>query len=266
MIARKLQVREVHVWIARLNSAERVTHGDLLGEEERERAMRLLHEADRRRYIAAHAFLRQVLSSYVGASPGVLEFRRTPDGKPELVRRGTRRTVSFSLSHARRTVAVGVARHLPVGVDVEDIDPELDVEATASVALSDAERLALAEIDLSVRRRSFYSAWVRKEAVLKATGRGLHEPPAGVEVPIRDAGDGFDGILLSCRSGTGPEGRWGIREIDLGADAVGAVAAPLLDWTLRCFDCRALDADATVSGPERVASGAPASNLAHVSC
>lgn len=263
-----LPEREVHLWAGPLDAAQAAAHEEVIDHAERARASAFRLAADRERYVAAHGLLRRLLASYLPEAPQALRFCRGAQGKPELANDGGPRPISFNLSHTRRWVAVALARAMPVGVDVEQVDPALDVGGMAPVVLSRAEQAALAGVSPARRQRSFFVAWVCKEAVLKASGRGLAAGFGGVEVPADVLLAGGDGESASCVVSAGGEtrlgDRWLVRGFSLAGDCVGAVAAPGADWTLRSFafagadgitgpEARPLPADAAVEGAPSVA-------------
>ncbi|MEU8616910.1 4'-phosphopantetheinyl transferase superfamily protein [Streptomyces sp. NPDC048623] len=182
----------------------------------------LTGERVRAQYVTAHALLRTVLGEVLGREPASLSFAKGPHGKPYL----DDAALEFSLSHSGELVAVALSPDAPVGVDVERV-PEASGELPLPV-LSPAERAAYDEVPEPERAAAFTTYWVRKEAVLKATGEGLRVDPARLTVaaPGRPAAllgwDGRDGV----RNGVQPHPP--VRLYDLGLDAVdgyrGAVA------------------------------------------
>ncbi|WP_157996178.1 4'-phosphopantetheinyl transferase superfamily protein [Kribbella sp. VKM Ac-2569] len=96
------------------------------------------------------------------------------------------------MTHSGELVGVAVADR-PVGLDVEKVDPGMDVDAVARVALTDAEMRELSGYDGIAKARAFTTYWTRKEAVVKATGEGLRGDlratvPEGVQVQDLDVG------------------------------------------------------------------------------
>ncbi len=231
----RLGEREVHVWTAKLDSIPEPADVGILGERERERASRLRDPADRHRYVAAHAMLRRLLGEYLGASPEALQFDLGADGKPELDRGSGSPTLSFNLSHSDCWAAVALAKSLPVGVDVEDIRLVPAVDDVARLVLSRTEQAVLERMEGASRRRSFLTAWVCKEAVLKAIGRGLGDGAREVEVPgnVLEAGADAAATRFDFLADRGLG--WRVRSLDLPGACVGAVAAPDLGWSLRCL-------------------------------
>ncbi|WMX45020.1 4'-phosphopantetheinyl transferase superfamily protein [Streptomyces roseicoloratus] len=152
----------------------------LLDDAERRVYASFLREPDAALYVTAHALLRLVVGEALGRDPADLVFAAGPHGKPYL----ENARVEFSLSHAGERVAVAVTSDTPVGVDVERV-PRAGAELPLHV-LSPAERAAYDLLPAAGRAGAFTSYWVRKEAVLKATGEGLRVDPARLTVSAAD--------------------------------------------------------------------------------
>lgn len=162
-------------------------HDALLASTDLERRARLALEADRRRLTAAAAVARSVLGARAGTAPAALRIDRTcprcgaPHGRPVLP---DVPDLHFSVAHAGDWAVVAVLRGAPVGVDVEESGrvPAAGLEQLADVALAPEERAELWRLPQAARPSAFITYWVRKEAVVKATGDGLAVPPAEVVV------------------------------------------------------------------------------------
>lgn len=149
----------------------------LLDDHERERLDRFGRAADRARYLAAHALARVVLGELVDVDPSRVEFDRTcrcgaQHGKP-VVRAPRGALPGFSLTHAGEVVGVAVWPAGPVGLDVEHCRPMTDLAAMARHVASPAEAP-------HTTPGAFFTAWTRKEALLKAIGTGLSAPMAAI--------------------------------------------------------------------------------------
>jgi 4'-phosphopantetheinyl transferase len=159
----------------------------LLDEVERARLERLRNAGDRDRFVAAHALLRIMVGRRLGCSPErvVLDFTcprcGEAHGPPRLVDRARQHGLHLSLAHAGRRVLVAVSTAGPVGVDV-DVEAAAAFSGFDAVALAATERSMIARLPESGRGAARVTAWVRKEAVLKATGDGLNVPPGDVAV------------------------------------------------------------------------------------
>jgi 4'-phosphopantetheinyl transferase len=169
--------RVCEVWWARLSDVG--PHLDrLLSDADLERRSRLAYADDRRRLTGGGALARIVLGRLVGTDPRELQVDRTcpqcggPHGKPWLP---AAPQVQFSVSHAGGCIVVAALRGGPVGVDVEQVSrlPDVEVHALAGYVLAEPERRELARQPVPERAATLTSYWVRKEAVVKATGEGL---------------------------------------------------------------------------------------------
>jgi 4'-phosphopantetheinyl transferase len=151
----------------------------LLSADERVRHARLRQPADRDRYLVAHALLRILLGGRLGIAPAAVVL--TGGGsKPRLA--GPSPAHEFSLSHSGRRVVVAITADTPVGVDVERVCADRDLDALIERVLGPSERLVLTRLVGAARREAFYRYWVRKEAAVKATGDGLRVPLDAITV------------------------------------------------------------------------------------
>jgi 4'-phosphopantetheinyl transferase len=140
-----------------------------LSQAERERAARLRFGADRRRYIATRAKLRELLGARCGAPPETLRLEEGSHGKPALA--GSR--LQFSVSRSESLAAFAFARDRAVGIDVEAIRPLAEADAIAEQAFPRREWRSYAALPGHLRLRAFFRGWTRTEALAKALGRGL---------------------------------------------------------------------------------------------
>ena len=79
-----LTTDRVDVWRVHLSST--TPSEATLSAEERQRAARFHFDADRDRYIVAHASLRDILARYLQCEPSELKFSTNEYGKPSLNR------------------------------------------------------------------------------------------------------------------------------------------------------------------------------------
>ena len=176
--ARALVARSggVSIVLARVSAVEPGT--DHLDADELARLGRLRRPDDRRRWAVAHALLRSVAGAATGQPPGRVRWVTRcavcggPHGRPTMApARAAAPVPALSLSYAGDLAAVALSWAGRPGVDVE------------SVAAAGAHDLSgvLAGADPAL-------AWVRAEAVLKATGDGLAVDPRDLQ--IRDGSGG----------------------------------------------------------------------------
>jgi 4'-phosphopantetheinyl transferase len=171
-----LELNAVHLWGIELDGSpaclERCARW--LDEDEQRRAMRMVREEDRRRYVLAHGGLRAVLSRYLGIGPDVLKICRREAGKPSLT--GELQdppTITFNMSHAQGRALIAVSKGQEVGVDLERVRPDIEVAKLSERFFASSEHAAIMQSAQERRATSFFRYWVAKEALLKAQGIGL---------------------------------------------------------------------------------------------
>ncbi|QTL05023.1 4'-phosphopantetheinyl transferase superfamily protein [Aquabacter sp. L1I39] len=151
---------------------------DLLDAAESARAARLPEGPTRRDFVAAHGLARHVLSHHRPALPPI-EWRFTtgPHGKPSPVDADG---LAFTLSHGAGLVAIAAAEGMEVGVDVEPLSAEADMERIAPVFCAPDERVALSVMAPEERRAALLALWTLKESLVKAVGRGFSLSPQDI--------------------------------------------------------------------------------------
>lgn len=205
-----LQSMEISIY-RHHTTASRAEDEALLSPQERERANRLATAALRERYVSAHAFLRLVLASHTGHDAAALRFGAGDFGKPRLI---DFPRLHFNFSHSGDWALAAVADAGPVGVDLEEMRPLSEHGELAARFFSTAENAALAALPHEQRLRAFYEIWTKKEAVVKADGRGLAMPLHSFSVP------------QAARGATQPDGLWTVCTLDAPDGCVAATAFP----------------------------------------
>jgi 4'-phosphopantetheinyl transferase len=153
-----------------------------LSPDEQARAARFHFERDQRRYIMAHAALRQILANCLVVEPADVQFVVNPRGKPALT--GVDTDVCFNLAHSGELAVVAVTHGRAVGVDVEQIHPLEDLLALAEHNFSRREIVALRALPAEQQLLAFFDCWTRKEAFIKALGEGLYYPLDAFDVTL----------------------------------------------------------------------------------
>ena len=181
----------VHLWWTVLGPGRGAL--DLLTVEERARVATLARPVDQHRVTAARALLRVVASGWTGRPARCVQIgRRCPrcgsdeHGAPALLDPDAPGALRLSVSHGGAHVVVA-ASPSALGVDVEPVPRADALDEIAAAALSDTERQAWAQLDQQLRAPALARLWVRKEAVLKATGDGLTVAPSLVRTSAADA-------------------------------------------------------------------------------
>lgn len=171
---------KLKMWLASLRDYEPSLE-NLLDHFELERAARFRLLDDRRRFVIGVVLSRLVIGELIGILPSQVVIDRKcyqcgqPHGKPKT------RDVEFSVSHSGPYVMVGVAP-FPIGIDIEEITTHEESAQLFDIVLTDGERQWISSKPADLRAHDFTTLWVRKEAVLKATGIGLMHSMTEVEV------------------------------------------------------------------------------------
>ena len=146
--------------------------------DERSRVERWRDPVVRRRFIAGRSYLRWLLGRYLHLRPDEVEIRYAPQGKPVVD------GIQFNLAHSWDVGVIAFAQKIPVGVDVEWIDPQLDFGQAVRLAFSPQEKSMMEKLPEDQQRGAFYQIWTCKEALLKAIGEGFHISPRAFSVQI----------------------------------------------------------------------------------
>jgi 4'-phosphopantetheinyl transferase len=155
---------------------------DLLSEDERQRAERFHFPVDRRRFVIARASLRQVLGDYLEIAPKRLAFEYSEYGKPKLSSPNT--NLRFNASRSRERALIACTSGREIGVDIECIRLDLEVDDLAQRFFSLAENERLRAVPPDLRHLAFLRCWTSKEAYAKALGKGLSLDPRELDISV----------------------------------------------------------------------------------
>ena len=174
-----LSTGAAHVWRAFLDKSEKVLNHllSVLSIEERQQANRFVQAEHRRRFIVAHAALREILSCYLNLAPENIVFIHNAHGKPYLPPSVEITTatpnIQFNMSHSNEVALIAVTRDHEIGIDVQYMKSEIDLEGIAQRFFAPEESRQLIGMPESEKKEAFYRGWTRKEAYTKAIGAGL---------------------------------------------------------------------------------------------
>ena len=159
------------VWWARPAA---VTPGllDLLDDVEQTRFDGYRRDVDKQRFLTGRALIRGVVAAELGVAPKDVVIDAScfdcgkPHGKPKVD------GLEVSISHSGNWVALALTDATPIGVDVEEVR-DAEVDGLAGIAFSPAELVAFEKVPTVRKKEAFFTYWSRKEAVVKATGKGM---------------------------------------------------------------------------------------------
>lgn len=195
-----------------------------LGGDEIDRLSVIRHASVRRQFILAHGLLRLVLSRAAGVAPEDILIRSERNRRPRVLQPASMRTFGVSLSHTAGMVAVGYHNGKDIGVDIEEVDPEVENTRLPRSVLSPREYGRWKALPGPRRPAEFFRIWTVKEALLKAAGVGLLVDPSAIDT---GGDDRFRPRLLTLPQRFGPPGCWTLRTVQFGRYCCSvAVAEP----------------------------------------
>jgi 4'-phosphopantetheinyl transferase len=171
------EFREAAAWALRLDlePAALALLSTVLSPDEHARADRYRRPADRARFIAGRAQVRQVLGRFLDTGPAEIRFARSPTGKPTLATGEDATPLHFNVSGSEGLALIALRQGAEVGVDVEAIRAMPETDALAARMLSKDEQAQYSRLPPADRERRFFEYWVCKEALAKSLGTGLRE-------------------------------------------------------------------------------------------
>jgi 4'-phosphopantetheinyl transferase len=152
-----------------------------VGQEKRARIQRFYRIEDRQRALFGDILIRRLLCNKLLLDNKQLIFDKTEFGKPFLVNDNK---IHFNISHSGEWV-LGALHYLPVGVDVEKIQP-LDYQIAVRF-FSKSECLNLMNKEGRAKLEYFYEIWTLKESYIKAVGKGLSIPLESFSININES-------------------------------------------------------------------------------
>jgi 4'-phosphopantetheinyl transferase len=155
----------------------------------------------------------------LGEKPQSLTFAANAYGKPCLV---PPRTIEFNMSHSGGIVLIAFAQHIPIGVDVEALRPMTERATIVERYFHPGEAADFESLPPADAEAAFFRCWSRKEAVVKALGRGMSLDLHRYRVTCVP---GAKAQLLALEGEDAPQQNWSLTDLDIGPRYVGAVAA-----------------------------------------
>jgi 4'-phosphopantetheinyl transferase len=196
-----VSANEAHVWQIDLTESDKHTSAcrECLSDDELERAARFRFPHLSNRFVVARGSVRMLLSKHLDLSPKSIRFHYDAFGKPEISPEQNTRNLRFNVSHSEDLALCAIAWQHDIGVDVEHVKPLPELWEVAQRFFASEEQAALAALPIEKQLEGFYKIWTRKEAYLKAIGKGLSEPLDRFVVTLEDSPElkSVDGKVFS---------------------------------------------------------------------
>ncbi|MEG4938681.1 4'-phosphopantetheinyl transferase superfamily protein [Microcoleus sp. F4-D5] len=230
-----LDLGEIHVWRVSLVQTESCLQSlqETLSADERTKADRFVFPKGRSQFIVSRGALRAILSRYLNIHAHIFRFDYNPYGKPSLIAAQGGNTLRFNLSHSGNIALIAITKNRDIGVDIESINPNFSCLEIAEKFFSPLEHSVLRLLPKHLQSRAFFTCWTRKEAYIKAVGKGLSIPLNQFDVSLAP---GEPAALLNVEENPEEASRWSLIELIPCSDMVAAVAVAGDCSKLHCWE------------------------------
>jgi 4'-phosphopantetheinyl transferase len=215
-----LSDEEAHIWRADLKANEcfQSSFLKLLSPDEKNRAQKFRFAKDNRNFIIARGILRSLIGKYLEINPAEISFQYSEFGKPGIA---DNNTLQFNISHSQNMALFAFTTKFNVGVDVEFVNPDIEVKDIAAKFFSTNEIMNLLALPEKQQALGFFNCWTRKEAFIKAVGEGLSFPLDKFEVSLEP---NKPAKLLATDWQPDAVSKWSIYSMSPGENFVGSLA------------------------------------------
>lgn len=227
-----LAANDVHVWCVPLTAdpPELKRLQQFLSSDETSRAERFLFEKHRHRFTVGRGYQRELLGRYLGTAPASVAFQYEGLGKPRLA--NTSAGFCFNFSNSGDLGLLAIALNVELGVDIEVIREVSDMPGLANRFFCGQEATFISAQPGSQRLAAFFRCWTRKEAYLKAIGKGLTVPLNQVVVSL-EATDPAE--IISIGDSADEAAAWRLAHLQPADGYLGAIALPRHGDALSCW-------------------------------
>jgi 4'-phosphopantetheinyl transferase len=188
-----------------------------LSDEETLKAQTFKLPTLRDRFIAARGLLRETLAGYLAVDPAVLTFVSGPYGKPALLDEA----LYFNISHTADSLLIAVANFPDIGIDIEAVKLRRNFDSLAQRCFSEREYRGWCGLPAEMQAEVFYRLWTKKEAFVKAVGRGIALGVERCEFALEAGGQ-----VLAIPDEYGPPSAWLVHELDVDDTVAPALNDP----------------------------------------
>ena len=186
----------------------------LLNEQEKQKVATFIRPELQKKYIKTRGVLRKTLSSYLNIEPEDINIKTTDYGKPFI----DHPSLFFNLSHTANKFVIVVSNISEVGIDLEQNKPRKNLQGLVKKCFSEVEQVSWLNLPDEKKTIQFYSFWVKKEAFVKAVGRGI---ALGLDQCVINPNNQTQFLTLPARYGKTTD--WNIVDIQLNKNDICAL-------------------------------------------
>ena len=183
---------------------------EFLNSTELRRAERFYRELDKNRFIICRSILKIILATHTKLGAKKINLDYHLNKKPYLA---SHPSLHFNVSHSEDYAVIAISQS-QVGIDIEYIAEDFNFTNLLPDIFNDNEILA---IQTAVNKKhAFYTSWTRKEALVKAMGKGIDDDFK--YIPCLDGEHTINSAVLKTTT------NWHIYSFDFADQYLGAVA------------------------------------------
>lgn len=130
----------------------------------------------KREFLTGRLLMKVTLADRLNLAPSQIRLTYNAYGKPQFP------NIHFNLSHSAEWITMVVSRHHRVGIDIEHSTNDC-LDIMSKVFTLEEKRFVNMQVSKVDRIVAFFLIWTRKEAVMKAIGKGFSIDPKTVSVP-----------------------------------------------------------------------------------
>lgn len=169
----ELSENKIQVFLFNLDDYDVQQFHHFLSADERERSAKLKVEVKKKQFMLSRSLLRKILSNITEKNHNEIKFYYGNHNKPYIKEKHNNKMIEFNISHSDQYILIGLSLHNKVGVDIEKVNKEIDFESLSKRFFSKKEKEYIKGIDPENKPDAFFTIWTRKEAFIKATGKGI---------------------------------------------------------------------------------------------
>jgi 4'-phosphopantetheinyl transferase len=164
---------EIHIWSTTIDeSYGKLLSQSFLSVNEKRNAARYAYDIDTYLFSIRHNMLRIILGDYLNCDPSKIKFNSNHYQKPHIAHPNT--LIQFNISaSSNRFVAAFCLQHT-IGVDIELIRPIDEIPQLINDYFTSDESDWVNAQPVDKMFSAFFQIWSRKEALVKAMGKGLN--------------------------------------------------------------------------------------------
>lgn len=229
-----IQANQVHIWriLLKCNQNRLTALTNLLNTQEQTRASGFMAEHARNNFIIARGVLRKLLAKYLHIPPQDLLFQQNQYGKIHL----DSSALQFNISHSHDWALFAFVLDYPIGIDIERIHEDTDFIAIAKRFFSKQETKTLLALPQTQQLHAFFNCWSRKEAFIKATGKGIFFALDEFSVEISNKTSGL--LQLQIPTIEPHQNNWSLEALNPTAGYTGAFATSCPKYQTNFYDMK----------------------------